>query len=103
MLLRRYNVGYHNEHHDFPNVPGSRLYLVKKLAPEYYDHLPHHTSWFKVFWDYLFCPHITPYARVKRSPRTAVAKAAAAAAGEAAAKGTAGAGKDKAKGSKKTR
>ncbi len=43
-----YNVGYHNEHHDFPNVPGSRLAQVRAAAPEFYDNLPHHTSWSKV-------------------------------------------------------
>jgi sphingolipid delta-4 desaturase len=64
--LKRYNVGYHNEHHDFPNVPGSRLYRVKELAPEFYDTLPSHTSWLKVYVDYITRPEISPYSRVKR-------------------------------------
>jgi sphingolipid delta-4 desaturase len=61
-----YNVGYHNEHHDFPNIPGSRLHLVKKAAPEFYDNLPQHTSWLKVYTDYLFREDISPFSRVKR-------------------------------------
>lgn len=61
-----FNVGYHNEHHDFPNIPGSRLPLVKKIAPDFYDNLPYHSSWTKVIWDFIFCTDIGPYARVKR-------------------------------------
>ncbi|XP_077989030.1 sphingolipid delta(4)-desaturase DES1-like isoform X2 [Glandiceps talaboti] len=61
-----FNVGYHMEHHDFPSIPGSRLPLVKKIAPEYYDNLPHHDSWSKVIYDFITDPDIGPYARVKR-------------------------------------
>lgn len=64
--LLTFNVGYHNEHHDFPSIPGSRLPLVKKIAAEYYDNLPYHTSWIKVIWDFITDPRIGPYARVKR-------------------------------------
>ena len=39
-----YNVGYHNEHHDFPGVPGSKLPLVKKIAKEAYE-MRSYSSW----------------------------------------------------------
>jgi len=39
---------------------------VKKIAPDFYDNLPYHTSWTKVIWDFIFCADIGPYARVKR-------------------------------------
>jgi len=61
-----FNVGYHNEHHDFPSIPGCRLPMLKKIAPEFYDNLPHHTSWFRVLYDFVMDPDIGPYARIKR-------------------------------------
>ncbi|EEB16457.1 dihydroceramide desaturase, putative [Pediculus humanus corporis] len=61
-----FNVGYHNEHHDFPAVPGSLLPEVKKIAPEYYDNLPQHNSWTGVLYDFVMDPDIGPYARIKR-------------------------------------
>lgn len=64
-----FNVGLHNEHHDFPAIPGSRLPLVRKIAPEFYDDLPQHNSWIKVIYDFIMDPAIGPYARVKRKAR----------------------------------
>ena len=61
-----FNVGYHNEHHDFPSVPGSRLPMVKQIASEYYKDLPQHHSWTKVLYDFITDPLIGPYARMKR-------------------------------------
>ena len=58
-----FNVGYHVEHHDFPYVPYRNLPEVKRLAPEFYDHLPYHTSWVKVLWDFIFDPDMGPHAR----------------------------------------
>jgi len=60
-----YNVGYHNEHHDFPRIPGSRLPLLKKMAPEYYT-MPHYESWMWVMYDYITNPNMNPYSRITR-------------------------------------
>ncbi|ELU03458.1 hypothetical protein CAPTEDRAFT_162318 [Capitella teleta] len=58
-----FNVGYHVEHHDFPYIPHTRLAKVKEIAGEFYDHLPYHTSWVKVLWDFIFDPEMGPHAR----------------------------------------
>jgi len=61
-----FNVGYHNEHHDFPNIPCYRLPEVRKIAPEFYDNLPCHNSWIKVLYDFVTSPEMGPYSRVLR-------------------------------------
>lgn len=61
-----FNVGYHNEHHDFPRVPGNKLGQLRSIAPEYYDSLPQHTSWAKVIWDFIVDPEVSPFSRVVR-------------------------------------
>jgi len=61
-----YNVGYHNEHHDFPYVPGRNLPKVRKIAAEYYNHLPCYTSWTKVLYDFVMNDNVGPWSRVTR-------------------------------------
>lgn len=61
-----FNVGYHNEHHDFPSIPGSKLPELKKLAPEYYDSLYSHDSWVKVLYKFITNSDISLHSRVKR-------------------------------------
>jgi len=73
-----YNVGYHNEHHDFPYVPWSRLPEVKRIASEYYDPLPKCDSWCGIIWDYVSNPNLGAYSRVKRTRRVSAAAASAA-------------------------
>jgi len=60
-----FNVGYHNEHHDFPRIPWSKLPDVKRIAPEFYD-LPHYTSYLSVFWRFITDPEVGCWTRVKR-------------------------------------
>ena len=74
--LVAFNVGYHNEHHDFPRIPGFKLPLVKKIAPEFYEPLHSYNSWSGVIYDYIMRSDIGPYSRVKRAnsikpPKTA--------------------------------
>ncbi|HEY6954101.1 MAG TPA: fatty acid desaturase [Flavisolibacter sp.] len=67
-----FNVGYHNEHHDFPSVPWNKLPQVKKQAPGYYDTLLSHRSWTRLFLRFLFDKEISLFSRLVRKNRGAV-------------------------------
>jgi sphingolipid delta-4 desaturase len=64
-----FNVGYHNEHHDFPSIPWSRLPEVRKIAPEFYKDFAYHTSYVKVMWRYITDSSIGPASRIKRASK----------------------------------
>ena len=68
-----FNVGYHNEHHDFPSVPWNKLPAIRKEAPAFYDTLSYHTSWTKLFIRFLFDRELSLYSRIVRSNRGKVA------------------------------
>jgi len=65
-----WNVGYHNEHHDFPRVPGWKLPLVRQMAPEFYENVPQHKSWTYVLYRFVTDPTICPFNRVLRDKET---------------------------------
>lgn len=72
-----FNVGYHNEHHDFPYIAGSRLPKLRTQAAEYYDSLVSYRSWTKVLWDYIFDRDMSATCRVKRWPTDVAERAVA--------------------------
>ncbi|KAI0005634.1 sphingolipid delta4-desaturase [Xylariaceae sp. FL0662B] len=61
-----YNVGLHNEHHDFPAVPWTRLPALNRVAKEFYDDLPRHRSWTYAIWRFVFDENVGIRCRVKR-------------------------------------
>jgi sphingolipid 4-desaturase/C4-monooxygenase len=67
------NVGFHNEHHDMPSVPWTNLPKLKKMAPEFYDNLLHHTSFTKLFFTFLFSQEVGLFSRILRKDRGRVA------------------------------
>ncbi|EFW19965.1 hypothetical protein D8B26_003552 [Coccidioides posadasii str. Silveira] len=62
-----YNVGLHNEHHDFPAIPWTRLHTLHKIAKEFYEPLPCHRSWVWVIWTFIFDKNVGMWCRVKRA------------------------------------
>ncbi|HWW84391.1 MAG TPA: fatty acid desaturase [Vicinamibacterales bacterium] len=64
-----FNMGYHNEHHDFVTVPWSRLPKLKALAPEFYDPLYAHRSWTALLVRFVLDRNCTLYDRVVRPSR----------------------------------
>lgn len=69
-ILNRFcfNVGYHNEHHDFANVPWNNLPKLKAAAPSFYDSLKSYRSWTGVLLTFIFNPKISTYSRIARPP-----------------------------------
>ena len=61
-----YNVGFHNEHHDFPAVPWTRLPALHEIAMEFYADLPLHKSWIWVIWQFIWDKEVGLWCRVKR-------------------------------------
>lgn len=62
-----YNVGLHNEHHDFPAVPWTRLNKLHGMAREFYEDLPCHKSWILVIWQFVLDDRVGLWCRVKRN------------------------------------
>lgn len=62
-----WNVGYHNEHHDFPYIAWTKLPELRKIAAEFYDPLPQVNSWCGVLWWFCFDDVNTLWSRVKRT------------------------------------
>lgn len=66
MNALQYNIGYHNEHHDFPAVPWNHLPKIKNTAPEFYEDLSAHQSWARLLWQFITDPNVTLYSRMLR-------------------------------------
>ncbi|HZA65791.1 MAG TPA: fatty acid desaturase [Geminicoccaceae bacterium] len=64
-----FNMGYHNEHHDFAGIPWNNLPKLKRLAPDYYDGLASYRSWTGVLLKFIFDPSMSTYSRVVRAAR----------------------------------
>ncbi len=61
-----FNIGYHNEHHDLVKVPWVYLPKVKRMAPEFYDHLFAHRSLTRVLFQWIFNRDLDLYTRITR-------------------------------------
>ena len=62
-----FNVGYHNEHHDFPSVPWNRLPRVRAIARPWYDGLASYTSWTRLLLKFVFDRKLSLRSRIVRA------------------------------------
>jgi len=69
-----YNVGLHNEHHDFPAIPWTRLPILRQIASEFYEPLPKHMSWSYVIWQFIWDSDVSLWSRVKREQQEKTGK-----------------------------
>lgn len=59
-----FNMGYHNEHHDFMHVSWVHMPALKKMAPEFYDNLVSYPSWTKVLLNFIFNKEMSSFSRI---------------------------------------
>ncbi len=67
-----FNVGYHNEHHDFSYIPWNNLPKVRSIASEFYDTLVYHTSWSALVWQFLTDKELSLFSRTIRDDKGGV-------------------------------
>ena len=65
MNLLTFNVGYHIEHHDFPNIASINLPKLRQIAPEYYTNIPIHKSWLSLIYQFIMDDAISLFNRIK--------------------------------------
>ncbi|KYQ99893.1 sphingolipid delta 4 desaturase [Tieghemostelium lacteum] len=66
-----FNIGYHNEHHDFVRVPYVYLPRLTEIAQEFYKKgLRYHTSYWRVLYEFLNQENFTFNSRVVRYPKS---------------------------------
>lgn len=70
-----WNVGYHNEHHDFPYIAWTKLPKLREIAHEFYDPLPKVDSWCGVIYWFIFDDINLLWNRVKRTGKNKSASA----------------------------
>ncbi len=61
-----FNVGHHNEHHDFPSVPWNHLPKVRKAGEKWYHAIHYHKSWTLLWLRFIFDPRLSIYSRMLR-------------------------------------
>lgn len=66
-----FDVGYHVEHHDVPNVPWNRARKLHLMAKELYEPLAHVHSWTGLLWELTFHKGEGPARYFLESPPTA--------------------------------
>ncbi len=63
------NVGYHNEHHDFPSIPWNNLPKLKAIGGVYYTSLHSHKSYTILLFQFLFNKDLSVFSRMARANR----------------------------------
>lgn len=61
-----WNAGYHVEHHDFPNIPWTRIAQLNTIAPEFYVDLLRTESWPGTLIDFVLDKKVGLSSRVLR-------------------------------------